>query len=44
MNYYAEALVDQARTSLGHDVITGLAENKVAFVSRAVLAQAFAAD
>src|SRR6202022_509258 len=34
MNYYAEALVQQAQASLDQGVLTGLAENRVAFVAR----------
>jgi NAD(P)H dehydrogenase (quinone) len=34
MNYYAESLVDEAKMSLGRGVLTGLAESRVAFVSR----------
>ena len=34
MNYYAEGLVQQARASLDQGVLTGLAENRVAFVAR----------
>src|SRR5258708_13566110 len=34
MNYYAEALVQQAQASLDRGVLTGLAENRVAFVAR----------
>ncbi|WP_245264134.1 SDR family oxidoreductase [Agrobacterium larrymoorei] len=34
MSYYAEALADEARASLGSGVLTGLAENRVSFVSR----------
>lgn len=42
MNYYAEALVQEAQASLAHGVLTGLAENRVAFVSRDDLAAASA--
>jgi len=34
MNYYAEGLVQQAQASLDQGVLTGLAENRVAFVAR----------
>ena len=34
MNYYAEALGDEARMSVEHGALTGIAENRVAFVSR----------
>ena len=34
MNFYAEALVQQAQASLDQGVLTGLAENRVAFVAR----------
>ena len=42
MNYYAQALADEAQMSLAHGVLTGLAENKVGFVSRDDLAAAVA--
>jgi len=42
MNYYAESLIDEAKMSLGRGVLVGLAENKVAFVSRDDLAAAAA--
>lgn len=42
MNYYAEALLQEAQMSLAHGVITGLAENRVAFVARDDLAAAAA--
>lgn len=42
MNYYAEALLQEAQASLAHGVLTGLAENRVAFVSRDDLAAASA--
>ncbi|MFA5496129.1 MAG: NAD(P)H-binding protein [Porticoccaceae bacterium] len=42
MNYYAEALAQEAQASLAHGAITGLAENRVAFVSRDDLAAAAA--
>jgi NAD(P)H dehydrogenase (quinone) len=42
MNYYAESLIDEAKTSLGQGVLAGLAENKVALVSRDDLAAAAA--
>src|SRR5258708_1015618 len=34
MNFYAEAFVQQAQASLNQGVLTGLAENRVAFVAR----------
>ena len=34
MNYYAEGFVQQAQASLAQGVLTGLAENRVAFVAR----------
>ena len=42
MNFYAEALAQQAQASLNQDVLTGLAENRVAFVARADVAAAAA--
>jgi NAD(P)H dehydrogenase (quinone) len=42
MNYYAEYLVQQARASLDHGVLTGLAENRAAFVARDDVAAAAA--
>lgn len=42
MNYYAEALIMEAHMSLAFGVLTGLTENKVAFVSRDDLAAAAA--
>lgn len=42
VNYYAEAFVQEIQMSLGHGVITGLAENKVALVSRDDVARAAA--
>jgi NAD(P)H dehydrogenase (quinone) len=42
MNYYAEGLVQQAQASLGQGVLTGLAENRVAFVARGDVAAAAA--
>ncbi len=42
MNYYAEAIIEEAKMSLAHGVLTGLAENRVAFVSRDDLAKAAA--
>jgi len=42
MNYYAEALVQQAQASLAQGVLTGLAENRVAFVARRDVAAAAA--
>lgn len=42
MNYYAESLIDEAKQSLAHGTLTGLAENKVGFVSRGDLALAAA--
>lgn len=34
MNYFSETLVQEARMALDHGVMTGLADNRVAFVSR----------
>src|SRR3981189_2187072 len=42
MNYYAEALVQQAQASLHQGVLTGLAENRGAFVAREDVAAAAA--
>jgi NAD(P)H dehydrogenase (quinone) len=42
MNYYAEALAQEAQMSLGMGALTGLAENRVAFVSRDDVAAAAA--
>ena len=42
MNYYAESLIDEAKMSLARGVLAGLAENRVAFVSRDDLAAAAA--
>jgi NAD(P)H dehydrogenase (quinone) len=42
MNYYAEGLVQQAQASLDQGVLTGLAENRVAFVARGDVAAAAA--
>ncbi|HEX8319105.1 SDR family oxidoreductase [Longimicrobium sp.] len=42
MNYYAEALLQEARMSLAGGVLTGLGENRVAFVSREDVAGAAA--
>jgi NAD(P)H dehydrogenase (quinone) len=42
MNFYAEAFVQQAQASLGQGVLTGLAENRVAFVARGDVAAAAA--
>jgi len=42
MNYYAEAFVQQAQASLDQGVLTGLAENRVAFVARGDVAAAAA--
>src|ERR1700730_8822263 len=42
MNFYAEAFVQQARASLDRGVLTGLAENRVAFVARDDVAAAAA--
>jgi uncharacterized protein YbjT (DUF2867 family) len=42
MNYYAEALVQEAQMSLAAGVLTGLGENRVAFVSREDVAAAAA--
>ena len=42
MNFYAEALVPMAQAALGQGVLTGLAENRAAFVARADVAAAAA--
>ncbi len=42
MNFYAEALAQQAQAALGQGVLTGLAENRVAFVARDDVAAAAA--
>ena len=42
MNFYAEALVQQAQASLAQGVLTGLAANRVAFVARGDVAAAAA--
>jgi NAD(P)H dehydrogenase (quinone) len=42
MNFYAESFAPQAQASLGQGVLTGLAENRVAFVSRDDVAAAAA--
>src|SRR5882672_8137478 len=42
MNFYAEAFVQQAQASLNQGVLTGLAENRVAFVARDDVAAAAA--
>ncbi len=42
MNFYAEALLQQAQASLDRGVLTGLAENRVAFVARGDVAAAAA--
>ena len=42
MNYYAESLVQEAQMSFGLGMLTGLAENRVAFVSRDDVAAAAA--
>src|SRR5258708_15508346 len=42
MNFYAEALVQLAQASLDQGVLTGLAENRVAFVARGDVAAAAA--
>jgi NAD(P)H dehydrogenase (quinone) len=42
MNYYAEGLVQQAQAALDQGVLTGLAENRVAFVARGDVAAAAA--
>lgn len=42
MNYYAEALAQEAAASIGHGALTGLDENKVAFVARDDVARAVA--
>lgn len=41
-NHYAEALFEEAKLSMAHGAIAGLAENKVAFVSRDDIAAAAA--
>ena len=42
MNFYAESFVQQAQASLDRGVLTGLAENRVAFVARGDVAAAAA--
>src|SRR5260370_26301554 len=42
MNFYAEAFVQQAQASLDRGVLTGLAENRAAFVARSDVAAAAA--
>ena len=42
MNYYAESFIQEAQMSLGASVLTGLGENRVAFVSREDVAAAAA--
>ncbi len=42
MNFYSESFAAQVQASLGQGVLTGLAENRVAFVSRADVAAAAA--
>jgi NAD(P)H dehydrogenase (quinone) len=42
MNFYAEAFVQQAQASLNQGVLTGLAENRAAFVARGDVAAAAA--
>src|SRR5260221_734090 len=42
MNFYAEALAQQAQAALDQGVLTGLAENRVAFVARGDVAAAAA--
>src|SRR6185295_20099130 len=42
MNFYAESFVLQAQASLAQGVLTGLAENRVAFVTRGDVAAAAA--
>ena len=42
MNFYAESFVQQAQASLDQGVLTGLAENRVAFVARDDVAAAAA--
>jgi NAD(P)H dehydrogenase (quinone) len=42
MNFYAESFAPQAQASLGQGVLTGLAENRVAFVARNDVAAAAA--
>jgi NAD(P)H dehydrogenase (quinone) len=42
MNYYAEALLDEAQMSLAHGALAGLDENRVAFIARDDVAAAAA--
>src|SRR2546430_8414090 len=42
MNFYAESFVQQAQASLDRGVLTGLAENRVAFAARGDVAAAAA--
>ena len=42
MNFYAESFAQQAQSSLAQGVLTGLAENRVAFVARGDVAAAAA--
>jgi NAD(P)H dehydrogenase (quinone) len=42
MNYYAESMAEEIQTSLGMNVLTGLGEERVAYVSRDDLAAAAA--
>ena len=42
MSYYSESFAQEAMTSLQHGVLTGIAENRVSFVSREDLAAAAA--
>src|SRR5258707_9090426 len=42
MNFYAESFAQQAQASLGQGMLTGLAENRVAFVARGDVAAAAA--
>ena len=42
MSYYAEYIIDEAKMSLAHGVLTGITESKVSFVSRDNLAAAAA--
>jgi NAD(P)H dehydrogenase (quinone) len=42
MNFYAEAFMQQAQASLNQGVLTGLAENRAAFVARGEVAAAAA--
>jgi NAD(P)H dehydrogenase (quinone) len=42
MNFYAESFAQQAQAAVGQGVLTGLAENRVAFISRGDVAAAAA--